>query len=175
APGSFTIPTSATVGSHPIQISDASGNKYSTSFTVTSTSTPVFSTQNIVTGLPVTQTSQTDGMAFIPDNGPGVDGSGAFMVILKGGTVIVIKNTSGNFSKQSVPFVTVPVVQGYAEDAGILGIAIDPHWTTTHQVYFYRTVSASGGLEDQVVRYTATTDSSVLRWHSPYGKSKPGV
>src|SRR3989449_458431 len=102
APGSFTIPTSATVGAHQIQISDASGNTYSTSFTVTSTSTPVFSTQNIVTGLG----SQTDGIAFIPDNGPGLDGSGAFMVILKNGTVIVVKNMGGTFVKQSVPFVT---------------------------------------------------------------------
>src|SRR2546428_10704317 len=160
APGSFTIPTSAAVGAHPIQISDASGHTYSTSFTVTSTSTPVFSTQDIVTGLPVTQTSQTDAMAFIPDKGLGVDGSGAFMVLLKGGTVLVIKNAGGTFAKQSVPFVTVPTVQGYAEDAGLLGIAIDPHWTTTHQVYFYRTASINGVLQNQIVRYTATTDTS---------------
>ena len=157
APGSFTIPTSATVGAHQIQISDASGNTYSTSFTVTSTSTPVFSTQNIVTGLG----SQTDGIAFIPDNGPGLDGSGAFMVILKNGTVIIVKNMGGTFVKQSVPFVTVPTVQGFAgDDEGLLGIAIDPNWLTTHQVYFYATESINGVLQDQVVRYTATTDSS---------------
>src|SRR2546428_119512 len=157
APGSFTIPTSATVGAHQIQISDASGNTYSTSFTVTSTSTPVFSTQNIVTGLG----SQTDGIAFIPDNGPGLDGSGAFMVILMNGTVIIVKNMGGTFVKQSVPFVTVPTVQGFAgDDEGLLGIAIDPNWLTTHQVYFYATESINGVLQDQVVRYTATTDSS---------------
>src|SRR5207249_3421362 len=95
APGSFTVPT-ATVGVHPIRIADGSGNTYSSSFNVTDSRTPMFNVQNVVTGLG-TRTATADGMAFIPDNGPGTDGSGAFMVIEKNGTVIVIKNIGGTF------------------------------------------------------------------------------
>src|SRR2546422_811720 len=157
--GSFTVSSTATVGAHSLLLSDASGNKYSSSFAVTSTSTPMFSVQNIVTGLG-SSTDEIDGMAFIPDNGPGVDGSGAFMVLHKSGTVVVVKNTGTSFVKQSVSFVVVPTVQGFAEDAGLLGIAIDPNWVTTKQVYFYATVSVNGVNQNEVVRYTATTDSS---------------
>ncbi|HTD18590.1 MAG TPA: PQQ-dependent sugar dehydrogenase, partial [Ktedonobacteraceae bacterium] len=152
-PGSFTVPTTG-IGSHTILISDSAGNAYSSTFTVTDPSTPVFNAQNIVTGL-----SGTDGMAFIPDNGPNTEGSGAFMVIQKSGAVIVVKNIAGTFVKQSVPFVTVPNLQVLAE-SGLLGIAIDPNWVTTKMVYFYLTVSVNGVLQNQVVRYTATTDSS---------------
>src|SRR5256712_8209981 len=157
--GSFTVSSTATVGAHSLLLSDASGNKYSSSFAVTSTSTPMFNVQNIVTGLG-SSTDEIDGMAFIPDNGPGVDGSGAFMVLHKSGTVVVVKNTGTSFVKQSVSFVVVPTVQGFAEDAGLLGIAIDPNWVTTKQVYFYATVTVNGVNQNEVVRYTATTDSS---------------
>src|SRR2546428_574936 len=157
--GSLAVPNAATVGAHLVKMSDTSGNTYSTSFTVTSSTTPAFSVQNIVTGLG-TGFAETDGIAFIPDNGPGKDGSGDFMVLEKNGTVVVVKNNGGTFVKQSIPFVTVPTVQGYYEDAGLLGIALDPNWINTKFVYFYATESVNGVLQNQVLRYTATTDSS---------------
>src|SRR2546428_436710 len=157
--GTFTVSSTATVGSHQVVISDKSGNTYSSSFNLVSSSTPVFSTQNLLT-FPVTSNSEPDRIAFIPDNGPGVDGSGAFMVTEKSGRVDVVKNTGGAFVKQSVAFVTVPAVQGYYEDAGLLGIALDPNWQTTKMVYFYVTVNINNVLQNEVVRYIAITDSS---------------
>src|SRR5256712_7097515 len=157
--GTFTVSSTATVGSHQVVISDKNGNTYSSSFNLVSSSTPVFSTQNLLT-FPISSNSEPDRIAFIPDNGPGVDGSGAFMVTEKSGTVDVVKNTGGTFVKQSVAFVTVPAVQGYYEDAGLLGIALDPNWQTTKMVYFYVTVNINNVLQNEVVRYIAITDSS---------------
>src|SRR3989475_1972741 len=164
-PGSFTVPTTAGIGIRTVLISDNSGNTFSSTFTVTDPSTPMFNVQNIITGL-----TGSDGIAFIPDNGPGTDGSGNFMVIEKSGTVIVVKNNGGTFVKQSAPFVTVPTVQGYAEDAGLLGIAFDPNWVTTKMVYFYITVSVGGALQNQVVRYIATTNSGNIVANNTIGQ-----
>ncbi|TLX82708.1 MAG: hypothetical protein E6L00_02760, partial [Thaumarchaeota archaeon] len=113
--GSFIVPSTASLGTYQIQISDSKGNTYSTSFTVTYSSTPTYNIQNIATGL-----NLPDSLAFIPDNGPSVDGSGAFMVNEKNtGNVIVFKNTNGQFVRQSVPFVTVPNLQTGFEDNGL--------------------------------------------------------
>src|SRR5438105_8305290 len=100
--GSFTAPSAATLRTHQITISDASGNTYSTSFTVSDPTTPTFSAQRVATGL-----NSPSYFAFIPDNGPGVDGSGASMVNEKNtGNVDVFKNVNGQFVRQSVNFVT---------------------------------------------------------------------
>ncbi|SMH71434.1 protein of unknown function [Candidatus Nitrosotalea okcheonensis] len=152
--GSFTVPTTSTIGLHQVQISDSGGNKYSNSFNVTSSSTPMFNVKTLVSGL-----SSPVGMAFIPDNGPGKDGSGNFMVIEQNGTVIVVKNNGGTFVTQAVPFVKIPNVQVYA-DAGLLGIAFDPNWVNTKLVYFYSTLNVAGVVKNEVFRYHATTDSS---------------
>jgi glucose/arabinose dehydrogenase len=114
----------------------------------------MFNVNTIVSGL-----SSPVGMAFIPDNGPGKDGSGNFMVIEQNGTVIVVKNNGGTFTKQSVPFVKVPNVQVFA-DAGLLGIAFDPNWVNTKLVYFYSTLNVTGVIKNEVFRYHTTTDSS---------------
>jgi len=152
--GSFTVPSTSTIGLHQVQISDSNGNKYSNSFNVTSATTPMFNVKTIMSGL-----SSPIGMAFIPDNGPGKDGSGNFMVIEQNGTVVVVKNNGGTFVRQSVPFVNVPNVQVYA-DAGLLGIAFDPNWVNTKMVYFYSTLNVTGVVKNEVFRYHATTDSS---------------
>src|SRR5207245_2104090 len=154
--GSFIVPSTASLGTYQIQISDSKGNTYSTSFTVTYSSTPTYNIQNIATGL-----NLPDSLAFIPDNGPSVDGSGAFMVNEKNtGNVIVFKNTNGQFVRQSVPFVTVPNLQTGFEDNGLLGIAFDPNWKNSKLVYFYVTRTVSGSVVGEVLRYHATTDSS---------------
>ena len=154
--GRFIIPTTASLGSHQIQISDNKGNIFSTSFTVTPPTTPTYSVQSVVSGL-----NLPDSFAFIPDNGSSQDGSGAFMVTEKNtGNVIVFKNIKGQFVRQTVPFVTIPNLQVGYEDNGILGIAIDPHWISSKLVYFYVTRNVTGAINGELIRYHATTDSS---------------
>src|SRR5690242_14376236 len=157
--GMFTIPSTASLGTHQIQISDNTGNVYSTQFIVVSSSTPTYNIQPIATGLSI-----PDRMAFIPDNGYGVDGSGTFMVLEKNtGNVIVFTNHNGQFVRQPTFFVTVPNLQTGAEDNGLLGIAFDPNWTisSNHKlVYFYVTRTVLGSTVGEVIRYHATTDSS---------------
>src|SRR5207245_10987858 len=46
--GSVTVSSTATVGAHSLLLSDASGNKYSSSFAVTSPRIPIVNCQNIV-------------------------------------------------------------------------------------------------------------------------------
>jgi len=157
--GSFTIPSTASLGTHPIQVSDGKGNVYPISFTVVSSSTPTYNTQPIATGLSI-----PDRMAFIPDNGYGVDGSGTFMVLEKNtGNVIIFKNTGSQFARQATPFVTIPNLQTGSEDNGLLGIAFDPNWknsASSQYVYFDVTRTVSGSVVSEVIRYHATTDSS---------------
>jgi glucose/arabinose dehydrogenase len=154
---SFVVPSSSPAGAHSVQISDANGHSVTTTFTVVSSTTPVFSARNIVTGLtPLTE------MAFIPDNGPGKDGSGSFMVAQKDGSIIVVKNNgAGVFTTQPIHFADVPVTQ-IPEDGGLLGLAIDPNWINTKFVYVYRTIQppAPAPMEGQVLRYVAIVDSS---------------
>ena len=153
---SFVVPSSSPAGAHSVQISDASGHSVTTTFTVVSSTAQVFSARNIVTGLtPLTE------MAFIPDNGPGKDGSGSFMVAQKDGGIIVVRNSGGIFSRQSVHFADVPVTQ-IPEDGGLLGLAIDPNWINAKFVYVYRTIQppAPAPMEGQVLRYVATVYSS---------------
>ena len=153
---SFTVPSSASISPHQIQISDGTGNTYSSSYTVTDPSTPTYNTQTLVSGF-----NMADVLAFIPDNGPGVDGSGNLMIGEKNsGNIFVLKYTSGQFVKQSVPFVTIPNLQTSFEDNGVIGMAFDPNWVNTKLVYFDITRTVSGSVVDQVVRYHATTDSS---------------
>ncbi|SMH71442.1 PQQ-dependent sugar dehydrogenase [Candidatus Nitrosotalea okcheonensis] len=156
--GNFTIPSGATPGSHTIMISDASGHAFSTLYTV-DPNAHAFSAQSVVTGL-----NFPAYFAFIPDNGPGVDGSGAFMVNEKNtGNVIVFKNVNGQFVKQTVPFVTVPNLQTNYETNGLLGIAFDPNWaisSASQYVYFYVTRTVSGSTVGELIRYHAMTDSS---------------
>ena len=170
-PGSFSVP-SVGVGTYPIVFSDGGGNTFTRSFVVTSLTSKVFNTKNLLTGLPTGPkgTDGPDAFAFIPDNGPGVNGTGNFMIAFKNGTIVVYKNTGGSNLvpvKQALKFVDVPAVQGCAEDAGVLGIAFDPLYSTTHKVYVYSTVLTSGsgcdplnqpGVENRVLRYTAMTD-----------------
>ncbi len=155
--GSFTVPSTAALGSHTIHVSDGKGNTQSISFTVTDPTTPTYKVQSIISGL-----NFPDGFAFIPDNGPGVDGSGALMALEKNtGNVIVFKNTNGQFVRQSVPFVTVPNLQTAYETNGLLGIAFDPNWssqTPSKFVYFYVTRTVSGSVVGELIRYHATTD-----------------
>ncbi|TLX83690.1 MAG: hypothetical protein E6L00_00135, partial [Thaumarchaeota archaeon] len=157
--GSFTIPIGASLGTHQIQISDGNGNTQSISFTVTDPSTPTFKVQSVVSGLIL-----PDRIAFIPNNGPGVDGSGAFMVTEKNtGNVIVFKNVNGQFVRQSVPFVTIPNLQTGVEDNGLLGIAFDPNWANTPPskwIYFDVTRTISNANFTEIIRYHATTDSA---------------
>ncbi|HYL67284.1 MAG TPA: fibronectin type III domain-containing protein [Nitrosopumilaceae archaeon] len=157
--GSFTIPSGATIASHTIQVSDGKGNTQSVSFSVTDPTTPTYKVQNVtsMSGLVL-----PDRFAFIPDNGPGIDGSGAFMVIEKNsGKVIVFKNTNGKFVRQLVPFVRVPNLLTGPEDNGLLGIAIDPNWKnsiSSQYVYLDITRTISGSNFTEIIRYHATTD-----------------
>ena len=156
--GNFTIPSGAAPGPHTIVISDARGNSFSASYTVDPTA-HAFSAQSVITGL-----NFPAYFAFIPDNGPGADGSGAFMVNEKNtGNVIVFKNVNGQFVKQTVSFVTVPNLQTNYETNGLLGIAFDPKWATSsasQYVYFYVTRTVSNSVVGELIRYHATTDSS---------------
>ncbi|HYL65689.1 MAG TPA: fibronectin type III domain-containing protein [Nitrosopumilaceae archaeon] len=156
--GSFMIPGGAASGPHTITISDASGNTYSTSFTV-DPNAHSFSSQTLISGL-----NFPAYFAFIPDNGPGVDGTGAFMVNEKNtGNVIVFKNVNGMFVRQTVPFVTVPNLQINYETNGLLGITFDPNWATSSAskyVYLYVTRTVATNVVGELIRYHATTDSS---------------
>ena len=156
--GSFVIPSGAASGSHTVTISDSSGHAFSTSYTV-DPNAHSFSSQPVITGL-----NFPAYFAFIPDKGPGVDGSGAFMVNEKNtGNVFVFKNINGQFVKQTIPFVKVPNLQTNYETNGLLGIAFDPNWaasTTSQYVYFYVTRTVSGSVVGELIRYHATTDSS---------------
>ena len=153
----FSIPSVASVGVHQLTLQDAVGNVFTTPYNVTSNTTPLFNAQlvlNIPTNAGLTQ------MSFIPDNGPSTQGSGSLMINGKNGTVYVIKYTNGQYSLQQTPFVNIrPMLIG-PEDAGLLGLAIDPNWVTTKQVYVYYTVNNTGTFTNQVVRYTSTTDGS---------------
>ncbi|MGI0088647.1 MAG: fibronectin type III domain-containing protein [Nitrosotalea sp.] len=156
--GNFTIPSTVASGNHTITISDTSSNTYSAAFTV-DPNAHAFSSQVVASGA-----NFPAYFAFIPDNGPGVDGSGAFMVNEKNtGNVDVFKNVNGQFVKQSVPFVTVPNLQVNYETNGLLGIAFDPNWTNSKMVYLYVTRNVTGSAaaaQGEVIRYHATTDSS---------------
>ena len=156
--GSFTIPSGASSGSHTITISDAKGNVFSTSYTV-DPNAHAFSAQTVASGL-----NFPAYFAFIPDNGPGADGTGAFMANEKNtGNVWVFKNVNGQFVKQSVVFVKVPNLQTNYETNGLLGIAFDPNWATTSSsqyVYFYVTRTVSSSVVGELIRYHAITDGS---------------
>lgn len=97
-----------------------------------------FSTTTIVPTL-----STPTGFAFAPD--------GRIFIIEKGGAVKIYKN--GELLSQ--PFVQLPVNQD--GERGLLGIAIDPDFSTNKFIYFNYT---STDLKNTIVRYTATTDVS---------------
>ncbi|MDE1862533.1 MAG: PQQ-dependent sugar dehydrogenase, partial [Thaumarchaeota archaeon] len=175
--GSFTVPTTATTGSHTIIISDSKGDSYTIPSFSVDPNAHSFSAQVVATGL-APACSYWPGcndvpayFAFIPDNGPGVDGSGAFMVNEKNsGNVFVFKYSNGQFVQQSVPFVKVPNLQVNFETNGLMGIALDPNWANSTNpekwVYLYvtRNQTVNGAATDnvigEVIRYHATTDSS---------------
>ena len=149
----FAIPKSASVGPHDVRAEDSKSDSSSAQFAVLSSTTKTFRFHTIVNGL-----KQLDGFAFIPDKGPNTDGSGSFIAIEKNGRAVIVKNLGGTFVIQSKPFVTVPSVSKFPE-TGLLGIAIDPNWENSKMVYFYHTANITGKLENEVVRYVATTDS----------------
>lgn len=153
--GTFSVPKVPT-GTYQIQISDSQGNTFSIPYTVTPSTAPTYNVQRVVTGL-----NLPDTFAFIPDNGPNAEGSGALMITEKNtGNVLVFNYTKGKFVRQAIPFVTIPNLKVGYEDNGILGIAFDPNWVSTKLVYFYVTRNVTGTIYGEVIRYHATTDSS---------------
>jgi hypothetical protein len=166
----FTIPAAASVGLHSVMISDTQGNSFTTSFNVTAAGTPIFSVQNVVSGLACGPDCSPTQFAFIPDNGPTQDGSGNFLVNMKNGVVYAVKNVNGQFLNQTTPFVTIPVHM--EADAGLFSVAFDSYsYQTTEYAYFLVTAVSNDPsvtpcnldntrLMDEVVRYKVTTDAS---------------
>ena len=153
----FTIPAGSPIGLHTLKFSDNKGNSYTTSFLVTGSTAPTYYYKSLVSGFNLAAS-----LAFIPDKGPNVDGSGNLMVIEKNsGNVFVIRHyDNGTFARQTVPFVTIPNVESGFEDNGLLGITFDPDYVHSKYVYFYVTRNESGSVVGDVIRYQAMNDSS---------------
>ena len=91
--------------------------------------------------------------AFAPD--------GRIFIAQKGGAVRIVKNGS----LLSTPFYTVSPVNTYG-DRGLLGIAIDPNFSTNHYIYLSYTYDVkpsdnTGPKTNQVIRVTANGDVAV--------------
>jgi glucose/arabinose dehydrogenase len=89
--------------------------------------------------------SEPTAIAFLPD--------GRMLVVEKGGAVKVAVGGAGNLVG------TIPVCTG--SEMGLLGIAVDPSFTTNSRLYLYRTESVGGCAEvatrsNEVVRTTLT-------------------
>ena len=103
---------------------------------------PGFSQVIVTNGL-----SNPTTMAFAPD--------GRIFVAEQGGKLRVIKNGT----LLPTPFVQLSV---YSEgEAGLIGVAIDPHFDNNHYVYLYYTVAAAGYYHNRISRFTATGDVAV--------------
>ena len=84
-------------------------------------------------------------MAFAPD--------GRLFVCQQGGQLRVIKNGV----LLSTPFVSLTVDS--SGERGLLGIALDPNFTTNHYLYVYYTVATSP-IHNRVSRFTAAGDTA---------------
>src|SRR5437867_10364202 len=87
-------------------------------------------------------------MAFAPD--------GPLFVCQQGGQLRVIKNDV----LLSTPFVSLTVDS--SGERGLLGIALDPNFTTNHYLYGYYTVATSP-IHNRVSRFTAAGDTAAPR------------
>src|SRR5438309_10660969 len=85
-------------------------------------------------------------MAFAPD--------GRLFVCQQGGQLRVIKNGS----LLSTPFVSLTVDS--SGERGLLGIAFDPNFATSHYLYVYYTVATSP-IHNRLSRFTAAGDTAV--------------
>ncbi len=99
---------------------------------------PGFSQVQVASGI-----SNPTVMAFAPD--------GRIFVAEQGGRLRVIKNGS----LLSVPFVQVSV--NSSGERGLIGIALDPHFTTNPYIYLYYTVP-NGTLHNRISRFMANGD-----------------
>lgn len=90
--------------------------------------------------------SSPTAMAFAPD--------GRIFVTEQGGSVRVIKNGS----LLATPFLTVTVDS--SGERGLLGVAFDPNFASTHYVYVYYTATTPA-VHNRVSRFTANGDVAV--------------
>lgn len=111
-------------------------------------STPIagFREELVVSGL-VRPTS----MVFTPDN--------RIFVAEQGGRIRVIKNASTNPTLLSTPFFTLSNINSNGE-RGLLGIEIDPNFTSNGYVYVFYT-STNPNVHNRISRFTANGDVAV--------------
>lgn len=84
-------------------------------------------------------------MAFAPD--------GRLFVAEQGGALRVVKNGS----LLPTPFITVP--SNADGERGLLGVAFDPEFSSTHWIYLYYTSTEGGApAHNRIVRFTANGD-----------------
>jgi glucose/arabinose dehydrogenase len=111
-------------------------------FTIVQGASGAFALQQVVGGLntPVTMATAPDGRIFVNE-------------LTTGNIRVVTPNPlPQQWSLQTVPFAHIDVETG--NEKGLLGIAVDPNFTSNHFIYVYYTVS---GPINRVGRFTATT------------------
>lgn len=132
-------------GSHTIRFilvdqaeTTLAGSEKTLSFTILQGQSGVFSLQEVVGGLnfAVTMATAPDGRIFVNE--------------LSGTIRVVTPTPTLPWSLQPTPFATLPVVTG--NEKGLLGIAVDPQFTTNGFVYVFYTAA---GPVNRVVRFTA--------------------
>ena len=110
---------------------------------------PAHSATKVPTGFTdklVAQINNTTSMAIAPD--------GRIFVLQKGGKIRVIKNGQ----LLSKPFITLTTDASFFR--GLLGITLDPNFSTNHYVYVFYTAT-SPTLHNRVSRFTANGDVAV--------------
>src|SRR5215208_6503780 len=110
---------------------------------------PAHSATKVPTGFTdklVAQINNTTSMAIAPD--------GRIFVLQKGGKIRVIKNSQ----LLSKPFITLTTDASFFR--GLLGITLDPNFSTNHYVYVFYTAT-SPTLHNRVSRFTANGDVAV--------------
>jgi glucose/arabinose dehydrogenase len=110
---------------------------------------PAHSATKVPTGFTdklVAQVNNTTSMAIAPD--------GRIFVVQKGGKIRVIKNGQ----LLSKPFITLTTDASFFR--GLLGITLDPNFSTNHYVYVFYTAT-SPTLHNRVSRFTANGDVAV--------------
>lgn len=83
-------------------------------------------------------------LAFLPD--------GRMLILERGGTIRIVQ--PGATKVDPTLFLTLPNGTSLAGERGLLGIAIDPNFTTNHFIYVFYT--AANPLEDRVSRFTVS-------------------
>jgi glucose/arabinose dehydrogenase len=120
------------------------GTEKTLSFTILPGTDGDFSLQEVVDLLdfPTAMATAPDGRIFVNE-------------LQTGNIRVVTPTTTLPWQLQAIPFATLPVVTG--NEKGLLGIAVDPNFSTNKYVYVFYTAA---GPVNRVVRFTATTTSN---------------